>query len=323
MTDATLLKVAQHLLNAENIVILPHINADGDALGAALALGLALAGINKQVDVLIEEEISANLKFLPGLELIKSTPNKKYDVAVNIDNGDITRLGTREQYYGNARIRLSIDHHTTNNVEADYSYVNTEASATGEIVYDLILSYFKLNIDRDMATCLYTAIITDNGCFRYTNTTPRSLEIGADLLRHGVDFTAIIKRVFDMTSHTKLFRIKQTINSLRILENGKLAISYLTFDDIKAHTSMGDDFEGLVNYGRNLDGVEVSAFLREDEKDHFKVSLRSNNYVDVAFVSQQFGGGGHKRAAGFNIIGELEEAIASLSAVISPEIRGK
>jgi phosphoesterase RecJ-like protein len=323
MTEALLSKIAEHLLNAGNIAILPHVNVDGDALGAAIALGLALSGIHKQVDVLVEEEIPSNLDFLPGLELIKHNPPVKYDVALNIDNGDISRLGTREQYYRNAGVKLSIDHHETNHVDADYSFVDTKASATGEIVYRLILSYLKLDLNSDMAVCLYTALITDTGGFRYTNTTPHTLEIGAELLRFGIDFNYINKKVFDMISHTKLYLIKQTINSLRILENGKLAISYLSYNDIKSHPAKGDDFEGLVNYGRNLEGVEVSAFFREDEKGHFKVSLRSNNYVDVASVSEKFNGGGHKRAAGFNITGELEEAIASLVAVISVEIRGK
>lgn len=323
MTDATLLKVAENLLNARDIVILPHINVDGDALGAALALGLALIGMGKQVDVLIEEEIPSNLDFLPGLELIRQNPQKKYDVAINIDNGDIARLGTREQYYQSARIRLSIDHHATNHVEADYSYIDTKASATGEIIVDLILNYLKGSLNKDIALCLYTAIVTDTGGFRYTNTTPQTLEISAELLRFGFDFNYVNKKVFDMISQTKLNLIKKTLNSLRILEDGKLAISYISYDDIKKLPAKGDDFEGLVNYGRNLEGVEVSAFLREEPEGHFKVSLRSNNHVDVAVIAAKFNGGGHIRAAGLNLDGELEDVILSLTDAILLEIRGK
>ena len=323
MTDATLSKVAEHLLNARNIVILPHISVDGDALGASLALGLALKNMNKQVDVLIEEEVPSNLDFLPGFELIKQNSQKTYDVALNIDNGDIARLGLREPYFQNAQIKLSIDHHATNHVEADYSYVDIKASATGEIVYDLILTYLKGSLNKDIALCLYTAIVTDTGGFRYTNTTPRTLEISADLLRFDLDFSNVMKKVFDMVSHTKLNLMKQTMNSLRLIEDGKLAVSYLTYEDIQKYSARSDDFEGLVNIGRNLEGVEVSIFLREDTKEHFKGSLRSNNYVDVAFIAEKFNGGGHKRAAGFNIDGELEDVILSLAAVILPGIRGK
>ncbi|MCX7774207.1 MAG: bifunctional oligoribonuclease/PAP phosphatase NrnA [Clostridia bacterium] len=322
MTEGTLVKVAECLKAASEVVILPHINADGDALGAALALGLWLRQMGKSVDVLVEEEVPSNLDFLPGLDLIKNHPDKRYNVALNIDNGDIARLGQREPYFHEAQIKLSIDHHATNRVEADYSYVDIKSAATGEIVYDLILEHLGGTLNKDIALCLYTAIITDTGGFRYTNTTPRTLEISAELLRQGIDFPYVIKKVFDMVSHTKLYLMKQTMNSLRLLEDGKLAVSYLTFEDIQKYPVKSDDYEGLVNIGRNLEGVEVSVFLREDPKGHFKGSIRSNNYVDVAAVSEKFGGGGHKRAAGFNVSGPLEEVILSVVAAILPGIRG-
>lgn len=322
MTEGTLVNVAECLKTASDIVILPHINADGDALGAALALGLALTSLGKSVDVLVEEDVPSTLDFLPGLNLIKNHPDKRYNVALNIDNGDIARLGQREPYFHDAKIKLSIDHHATNRVEADYSYVDIKSAATGEIVYDLILNHLNVSLNKDIALCLYTAIITDTGGFRYTNTTPRTLEISAELLRQGIDFPYVIKKVFDMVSHTKLYLMKQTMNSLRLLEDGKLAVSYLTYKDIQKYPAKSDDFEGLVNIGRNLEGVEVSVFLREDNEGHFKGSIRSNNYVDVAAVSEKFGGGGHKRAAGFNINGPLEEVIISVVAAIKPGIRG-
>ena len=321
MADSILCKIAENLINTDDIVLLPHINADGDALGAALALGIALIGMGKQVDILLEEEVPSNLDFLPGQELIKTNPIKKYSIAVNIDNGDISRLGKREPYYWDAKIRLSIDHHTTNRVEADYSYVNTKASATGEIVYDLIMNYLNESINRDIALCLYTAIVTDTGGFRYTNTTPETLKICANLMGQGIDFPYVIKKVFDMVSYTKLHLMKKTMNSLRLVEDGKLALSYLTYEDIKKYDVKNDDFEGLVNIGRNLEGVEVSAFLREDSEGAYRGNLRSNNYVDVSEIAEKFNGGGHKRAAGFNFSGTLDELIEKLISVIVPKIR--
>lgn len=323
MLDPILVSISEKLINADNIVLLPHINVDGDALGASLALGLALKAMEKSVDVLIDEEVPANLDFLPGQELIKDNPQKKYNVAVNIDNGDITRLGKREHYYDDAKIKLSIDHHNTNNVEADHSYVDTKASATGEIIYDLITKYLNIDIDKDIALCLYTAIITDTGGFRYTNTTPVTLQISSELLKHDIDFSYVNKRVFDMVSYTKLYLMKKTMNSLRLIEDGKLAVSYLTYHDIKDYTAKSDDYEGLVNIGRNLQDVEVSLFLREDSDGTFRGNLRSNNYVDVSEIAHSFGGGGHKRAAGFNISGKLEEVIKNLTEAIVPKIRGE
>jgi phosphoesterase RecJ-like protein len=321
MVDPILQKIAEHLIDTEDVVLLPHINADGDALGAALALGLALADMGKQVDILLEEEVPSNLNFLPGQELIKTNPREQYSTAVNIDNGDISRLGKREPYFWNAKIRLSIDHHTTNRVEAHYSYVNTKASATGEIVYDLILNCLKTNLNKDISLCIYTAIVTDTGGFRYTNTTPETLMICADLMKQGIDFPYVIKKVFDMISYTKLYLMKKTINSLSLLEDGKLAISHLTYEDIQSYDVKNDDFEGLVNIGRNLEGVEVSVFLREDSEGNFRGNLRSNNYVDVSEIAEKFNGGGHKRAAGFNSSDTREELIKKLIAVIVPKIR--
>jgi len=322
MIDPTLQKIAWHLTEGRNIVILPHINADGDALGASLALGLALRSMGKEADVLVEEEIPSNLDFLPGQELIKSDSQKTYDIAVNIDNGDITRLGGRERFFHSSRVRLSIDHHATNKVIADYSYVDTGSAATGEIIYDLILNYLKADMDKDIALCLYTAIVTDTGGFRYTNTTSETLRICADLLNYDIDFPYVIKKVFDMISYTKMKLMKQTMNSLLLFGNGKLAVSYLTLKDIKNMKVRSDDYEGLVNIGRNLEGVEVSLFLREELDNQYRGNLRSNDYVDVSKIAEKFGGGGHKRAAGFNITGKLDEIIDDLVSAILPEIRG-
>ncbi len=323
MVDPILQKIAELLLDAGDIVILPHINADGDALGASLALGLALKTLNKEVDVLIEEEVPSNLDFLPGQELIKANPQKKYSAAINIDNGDITRLGQREPYFWNANVKLSIDHHTTNKVEADYSYVNTKSSATGEIMYNFIINYLNVAIDKDMALCLYTAIVTDTGGFRYTNTTSETMRICADLLDFKIDFPYVIKKVFDMVSYAKLSLMKQTMNSLLLYGNRKLAVSYLTYEDIEKLNVKNDDFEGLVNIGRNLEGVEVSLFLREDPEGNFRGNLRSNDYVDVSQIAENFGGGGHKRAAGFNISGDLDDIVDKLVNAILPKIRGE
>lgn len=323
MADDNLSIIAEYLKNARDIVILPHDNVDGDAIGSALALGIALKSLNKDVDVIIGEAVPSTLNFLPGLELIKSKAQKTYDVALNIDNGDISRLGYREQYYKSARIKLSIDHHSTNKVDASHSYVDVNSAATGEIVYDLIVKLLNVSLNSDIALCLYTAIVTDTGGFRYTNTTPRTLEISAELLRHNIDFAYVNKRVFDMVSHTKLSLMKETMNSLRLLEDGKIAVSFLSYDFLKQYSAKNDDFEGLVNIGRNLEGVEVSIFLREEERNHYRVSLRSNDYVDVSKIAEEFNGGGHKRAAGLNIDGDLEDAVSSIVNAAITQIRGK
>ena len=323
MSDQKLEAIAELLSKASNIAIMPHLNVDGDALGASLALALALNSHHCQVDVLIEEEVPATLDFLPGLDLIKNTPKDRYHVAVNIDNGDINRLGERLGIYQNAEIRLSLDHHATNKVEADISYVNTDASATGEIIFRLLTEYMGLPITKDIALCLYTAIITDTGGFRFSNTTPETMEIAGALMRTGIDFTYANMKVFDRISYAKLFLMKQTMNSLKLLFDGKLAVSYLRWGDLASFNAKLEDTEGLVNIGRNLEGVEVSLFLKEEKPGNFKGSLRSNDHVDVSKVAERFGGGGHKRAAGFSAEGDLEDIVISLADVIKVSLKGE
>jgi len=322
MSDQKLEAIAKVLSKAGSVAILPHLNVDGDALGASLALALALSSNHCQAHVLIEEDVPATLDFLPGLELIKRSPEGRYQVALNMDNGDINRLGERQAVYQDAEMRLSVDHHATNKVEADISYVDTGAAATVEIIYRLLTEYMGIPVTKDIALCLYTAIITDTGGFRFSNTTPETMVIAGELMKTGIDFTNANKKVFDRISYAKLFLMKQTMNSLKLLLDGKLAVSYLRWDDLSSFNAKLEDSEGLVNIGRNLEGVEVSLFLREEKPGNFKGSLRSNEYVDVSKIAEKFGGGGHKRAAGFSAEGELEDIVKSLADAIKDSLTG-
>ncbi|HOQ76157.1 MAG TPA: bifunctional oligoribonuclease/PAP phosphatase NrnA [Thermoclostridium sp.] len=323
MSEQDLKNIANVLSMAQSVAIMPHLNVDGDALGTSLALALALNSCHCQADVLLEEEVPAMLDFLPGQELIKKAPKDRYQVALNIDNGDITRLGGRLEVYNNAEVRLSIDHHATNKVEADISFVDTKAAATGEIVYRMLTQYMGLPVTQDIALCLYTAIITDTGGFRFSNTTPVTMEIAGELMKTGIDFTNANKMVFDRISYAKLFLMKQTMNSLMLFFNGKLAVSYLRWSDLASFNAKLEDTEGLVNIGRNLEGVEVSLFLKEEKPGSFKGSLRSNQYVDVAKVAERFGGGGHMRAAGFTAEGDLEDIVRALADAIRASLAGE
>lgn len=320
VTGSQLNAVAERIATASAVAILPHQNADGDALGAALALGLGLTSKGMSVDILLEEPIPKMLSFLPGLWLVKDKPADTYDVALNIDNGDLTRLGVRQPVYWGAACRLSIDHHATNSVEADVSHVDTTAAATGEIVRDL-LSLLDIALTRDIATCLYTAILTDTGGFRFTNTTPRTHQIAAELMAFGVDCGDVAKRVFDTVSMAKLKLMKQAMNHMALYENGLLAVSFLRPEDIRDAGGTQDDFEGMVNIGRNIEGVEVSLFVREETPGRLKGSLRSNTCVDVARIAETVNGGGHKRASGFAAEGNLDELLATLRERIIEALR--
>lgn len=301
--------------NSNTIAIVTHTSADGDALGSSFGLAFALDAMGKKVFVFLEEPVPKMLDFLPGQHFISEYKGERYDLCICLDTSDIKRLGERADIYSNAIKKITIDHHTTNNMQADSLWIDEKAPATGEMVYKLVKA-LNLDISREIAINLYTAIVTDTGGFRYSNTTPESHIIAADLLSREIPSADIIKKVFDTVSYSKMLLMKKTLQNLALYYNGKVAVSYLLHGDIISVDARTDDFEGLVNVGRNLEGVEVSLFLREEQPGKFKGSLRANEYVDVAQIASVFSGGGHKRAAGFSIEGGLEESIQKILAEI-------
>lgn len=294
--------------NSKSIAIVTHTSADGDALGSSFALAFALESLGKRVFVFLEEPVPKMLDFLPGKCFVSEYNGEYYDLCVCLDTSDIKRLGDRAEIYEKAAKKITIDHHTTNNMQADGLWIDETASATGEMVYHLVKA-LKVDINKEIAINLYTAIVTDTGGFRYSNTTPESHIITADLLSLDIPFADIVKKVFDTVSYSKIMLMKKAVQNLVLYFNGKVAVSYLLHEDIKSVDAQTDDFEGLVNVGRNLEGVEVSLFLREKQPGNFKGSLRANEYVDVSQIASAFSGGGHKRAAGFSIEGGLNESI--------------
>lgn len=292
-----------------------HTSADGDALGSSFAMALALEHMGKRVSVFLEEAVPKMLDFLPGQQHIGTISEENFDLAMCLDTSDIKRLGKRAQLYTHAARKITIDHHTTNNMEADGLWIDQKAAAVGEMIY-LLVTALQVPVSRDMAICLYTAIVTDTGGFRYSNTRPESHLITAELLKKDIPFADIAKKVFEFVSHSKMSLLKKTLQNLTLYHGGKTAFSWIEHDDIHPVNAQTDDFEGLVNVGRNLEGVEVSLFLREETPGHYKGSLRANEYVDVARIASLFSGGGHKRAAGFSMDGNLDEIRERLLAEI-------
>lgn len=301
------------IAKSDSIVIMTHIAPDGDALGSAFSLGLAFEAMGKKVCVYLEEPVPRMLDFLPGQHLNVNNFDDVCDLAVCVDTGDIQRIGKGSNIYSAALKKIVIDHHTTNDMEADGLWIDKKAAAAGEMVYFLIKD-MNIEINYDIAVNLYTAIVTDTGGFRYGNTRPQSHIIAANLLGHGIPFADIAKKVFDTVSYSKMSLIKKAMQNLTLYCDGKVAVSWLLNEDINTVNAQPDDFEGLVNIGRNLEGVEVSLFLREEKPGFYKGSLRANNYVDVAAVSGIFTGGGHKRAAGFSIKGSLQDNVKRVLA---------
>lgn len=292
----TLDNIKEEIRRANNIIILTHENPDGDAIGSSLATFHALKKMDKNVDVVIPE-FARTFNFLPGANQIKKeTEIANYDLAIALDCADLKRLNGASTLFENAKMTISIDHHGVNSMFANLNYVDPVAPACAQILVS-IFNYWEIEISKEIGECLITGIITDTGGFKYSNVTVETFEFAAELLSKGVNISSIYERVMQNISLSRFELTKIALNRLELLENGKIAFTYIRKEDEeKVHAEVGDH-EGIAEQGRCIEGVEVSVFLRENDKG-YRVSMRSSKNVNVADICLIFGGGGHIKAAG-------------------------
>lgn len=304
----TIDNIKEEIFKSDSIIILTHEMPDGDAIGSSLAMYNALKSLGKDVEIVMANN-SDIFNFLPGASQIKSQGTKKiYDLAIALDCGDIKRLNGYTEYFQDANATIQIDHHEINTMFAEYNFVNPTAPACAQILIT-VLEELGIKITKEIGTCLLTGIITDTGGFKYQGVTAETFEFVAELLNIGVNVSNIYKRVLQVISRSKFELRKIAINRLEFYEDGKIAFTYTTREDEEKINASIDAHEGIVEIGRDIEGVEISVFLRENiERDGYKISLRSNDYVNVADICLMFNGGGHIRAAGGNIKLPLEEA---------------
>lgn len=311
-------RIIQAIESAERIAVLPHVFADGDALGSSIALALAISKIGKYVRVYIEEEIPYTYDFLPGKEYVEvfKGQTEECDLVIALDTGDLARLGKRIKIFESKDFTINIDHHTTNTEFASVNLVKTSAAATGEIIYQLI-EKMGISLDESISTCLYVAIATDTGGFRYSNTTPITHQITADLINNGVNVSKISQLVFETLPYKKVLLMGLAIDTIEITEGGKSAFITVTNEMLKKADASEEDCDGLVNIARNIEGVEVAVLIRQRNEDEFKINFRSQNYVDVSVIAHKYSGGGHKKAAGCTLRGSM----AQIKEMLKNEIR--
>lgn len=302
-------------------VILPHVNADGDALGASIALALALEKLGKRPVVYLEEDFPVLYEFLAAGSQVQKFEEKinSPSLAIAVDTGDRKRLGRRIELFDSANITINIDHHTTNTFYAQFNDVRSSSSSAGEIMVDIIEA-LSIEIDRSIAECIYVAIATDTGGFRYSNTSAETHRIAARLLEKGIDVANLSRHIFETVSFEKVKLMGKAISSIELLCNGKVCTMCLTDEALKETGACEEDYDGLVNLGRNIRGVETALLFRHSSRG-IKVNLRSNEYVDVAEIASNFGGGGHQRASGFTIEGSLKDIMKKTIKQVMLKIR--
>lgn len=262
----TLDSVKEEIENAKSIVILTHEYPDGDAIGCSLAMYHALRGLGKDVDVIIPD-IPKNFSFLPGIEEVKEQgrPDFTYDLGIALDCTDTKRLKGYEAYYENTKVKISIDHHGTNTMYADYNYIDSVSPACAQILI-ILLKSIGIEITKEIGTCILTGIITDTGGFRYSGVSTETFEIAAQILRLGVSVSDISRKVLQIKTKAHFELTKLTMDRMEFFEEGKIAFTYMTLEDESNLDVKPGDHEGLVEIARDIENVEVAIFLREIER---------------------------------------------------------
>lgn len=297
--------ICNAIKESKNILIIPHISADGDCLGSSYALKLMLEELHKKVDVILDEKDYDNriLKILDGVEC----KNDAFvpDLVIAVDCADKQRMGTRVKAFDECAKTINIDHHVTNDKYALYNYVNPVAAATGEIIYELA-QFMNITLTTQIVNNLYISIVSDTGGFAYSNTKPHTLSIAAQLLEYGINNAFISSYLFEMNNKKRIELIRLAYNSFETYYEDRIAVVSITEKQMKRLRATDDDAGSLVNIPRSLESAIVSMSFREMDSENVKVSIRSQ-LVDAAKLAQQFGGGGHERAAGCTVKGTLED----------------
>lgn len=305
-------EIIEAVKKAQSVAIFPHIMADGDAIGGALALRDFLVWQGKQAIVVFEEECSYKYRFLFDKAgqccIYPNIPDIRFDLHISLDSGDLKMLGNRQELYKSAPCTVNMDHHKTNGKYADINYVSLSSAATGEIIVDFFNLYDpSYKPDSYVATCLYAAITTDTGGFRYSNTTRKTYEIAGMLIESGIDIEFINKQVFDLMPRPEMELLKLVLPKTDFLYNGRIGVIRIEQADYEKAGAKEEHSDGFVDYVRNVEGVDVAVSFKEIANHKVKVSFRSSGVVDVADTARQFNGGGHENAAGCTVDGAISE----------------
>jgi len=302
-------QIGQALREGVRFAVLSHVRPDGDALGSQLALGLSLKQLGKDVRIWNEDGMLEKYSFLPSANLLtKPTGDPEdVDVAIALDTAIQNRLGTALPAVRSAKLWINIDHHPSNPGYGDLVYINPKAPATGQILFELIKSE-KLPIDPAIAENLYVAISTDTGSFQYPNTTARTFEIAAELVRAGVDVGHVSQLTYENYPRRRTELLRDLLGTMRFEANDRVASFSLSLATAKKLGVLPEDNEGLIDHLRAIRGVIVAVFFEELPDGKVRVSMRSKNEkVNVCTICEKFGGGGHVLAAGARVRGALAE----------------
>ena len=317
--DYTLEEIAKRIKSATRVLITSHMRPDGDAYGSALALCYALKKVGVEAEVCVESDMPANLAFVDGIKSVMKKPQKEYDLFVAVDCSDEQRLGLLSEEFFLAKRKkidtVNIDHHVSNTRFAKYNFVRPCAANCMNIA--TLITYLGASFDKKVAEYLMLGLMTDSGNFSHDDVDEECFWLAAKLTAAGVDVRYYHYNLFKKQSKARAALYARTMSKIRYYFEDRFAAIIITQDMMKDCDADQSMTEGFVDFPLNVDSVEVAASLMEVKKGQYRISLRSKEYADVNKIAGVYGGGGHVRAAGCMLFGDLEEVLDKLSYTVS------
>lgn len=312
----SLYEITMYLKKVDNIVILTHRYPDGDTLGSAFALCRALRKLGKKSRVIVNGVLAKKFQYLA-----KDMEEQEFDyeTVVAVDIASKSLLGELEEEFGD-KVDVSVDHHGMNTPFAKMTFVNAEASANTENIYFLI-KLLGVEIDRDIANCLYTGLCTDTGCFKFSNVTSETMRVAAELMDIGCDSAYINRVMFDTKSMSRIKIERAVLDTLTLHGDDRIAIINTTIAMEKETGADDSDMDGIAAIPRQIEGVVIGITIKEKGEKYFRVSVRTVGDYDAAEICSCFDGGGHHAAGGCSIYATLEEAKAQILEAAERELQ--
>lgn len=321
MDQLTQCHTIDHVLEAiergGRFVVSAHARPDGDAVGSMLACGMMLQQLGKEVQLVSSDCVPLIYRTLPCAQSIRQAARVEgeYDAVILLECDGIERSRLKGL---DGRFLINIDHHVSGRPFADVNWIDDQACAVAEMVYSLA-KLAGVQVTPEMATCLYTAVLTDTGSFAYHGTDAHTFDLAAKLVRHGADPVALARDIYFSNPTSKMLLLGAALSSLK--RDGRIAWMWVTHEDMLRARAAEEDCEGLVNYAIGISGVEVAVFLRELDNHRVRLSIRSKSAVNVAHIAEKFGGGGHAHASGCTVEGPLPMAMESILGVLRQQVR--
>jgi len=300
-------QIIQMIRRHRRFIISSHINPEGDSLGSALALRGLLVKLGKKVQVIWEGPVPKAYRFLPGSRFVQKKPTHSYDACFVVDCPVLGRIGSMQQYFLKGKPVGVIDHHISNERFGTVNWVAPQAAAVGEMILELFKA-LRVKIEIPDAMNLYVSMVTDTGSFRYSNTTSKVHTYAAELIRLGVNPSNVANELYESHSLSSRRLLQAALKTLNVSSQGRIAWIKVTRNMMKRYRTTPEETEGIVDFARSIQGVQIAVFFREEKNGTVKVSLRSKKGLNVNRIAAVFGGGGHRAASGCLIQASLKQA---------------